>query len=157
MRSFARIVAVAAMGIVSLWGGTSAPAGAAPRAAAPAAFAPCTSGTTTVTIGGRSILALCGGDYEDGVTWLQYQNRMHAFVIRASDRSVSHVWETCAGCGTYSDWTGLYGDALSRVYYHFYDSGRALRIEVLGTYNGSWCRRYNDPSARGQWSWWYDC
>jgi hypothetical protein len=148
-----------ALGAVALFGGDVARAAETSPAAATAGPECWSSNvaTTTVTVGGKSIQVLCGGDYEVGETWFEYQGRKHAFVIRASDRAVSHIWETCVDCETYSSWTSLGGTAMGRVWYRIYDSQRALEIKVYGTDSRLWCREYNSPGLRSAWTYWHNC
>ena len=152
------VAGVMVLGAVALFGGGAARAETPPAAtmAGPECWSS-TIVTTTVTVGGKSIQVLCGGDYEIGETWLEYQGRKHVFVIRASDRAVSHIWETCVDCETYSNWTSLGGTATGRVWYRTFNSGRTLHIEVYGTSNGVWCNEYNRLSRPGVWTGWYDC
>jgi hypothetical protein len=145
------VVAVAMLGAVALFDGASAYAEGPQDDPSTAAY------ECTVTVAGKSIQALCGDDYGFGYTRITYDGRDHVFVVRASDRAVSHIWQACRGCSTYSNWTGLGGTALSGVYAFTYDSGRSLEIYVWGTFNGYWCNDYNDPGARGRWTGWYDC
>jgi hypothetical protein len=86
-----------------------------------------------------------------------YDGRLHVFLI-GTDHAVWHTWDTKAGGGgPMAAWASLGGNARSGVSAFIEDSGRALRIRVLGTDSRNWCRTYNSPSSRGAWTGWAHC
>jgi hypothetical protein len=153
-RRLVLVALLATLAFASPWAGN--PAGAAGALDGAAAAAQC---TTRVTVQQKSIIALCGGSYGSGVVREDYDGRIHYFVVRASDRAVSHIWQLCRNCTSFSNWTSLGGTALSEVSALSYTSpngAAALGIWVIGTDNGVWCKDYN-YNGSGSWSGWWSC
>ncbi len=154
-RHVALIALIAALGVLGPTGGGVAQAAGAPDGAA--AAAECINGRISVRVQGKSITALCGGFYGEGSTYVVYDGRVHYFVVRASDRAVSHIWQLCSTCSSFSNWTSLGGVATTSVNTLTYTSSNgalSLKIWVTGTDNFWWFRDYNHEGSGG-WSGWH--
>jgi hypothetical protein len=150
-RHLALIALIATLGVLG-----PAAAGVAPRAGA-VSTGDCINGRIIVKVQGKSITARCGTGYGPGYTSEMYDGRAHYFVIRASDGAISHIWQTCANCTTFSNWTSLGGAAVGAVSTATYTSGGGaltLSIWVVGTDYRIWDKDYN-YNGSGAWSAWY--
>jgi hypothetical protein len=150
-RHLALIALIATLGVLGPAGaGLVQPAGAV-------STGDCINGRVNVKVQGHTITVRCGTGYGPGYTYELYDGRVHYFVVRASDGAVSHIWQTCSTCTTFSNWTGLGGSAVGQVSTATYTSGGgALSLSIWAVMSDYqiWMRDYN-YNGSGAWSAWY--
>jgi hypothetical protein len=155
-RHIALVALIATLGVLGPTGGGVAQATGTHRAAT-STVGPCVDGKRSVTIQGKTIIARCGGAYGQGWTYHVYDGRIHYFVVRDWDRAVSHIWQTCSTCSTFSNWTPLGWESISSVTATNYTSrygALSLVIRVTASDGRYWYRNYNHD-ASGTWGGWH--